>query len=206
MSNNTAKKKGPIPKWAWLFAVACFTIPVVSLGGAIQGALGGGAGGYCLDYSRKLGLTVRARMVRCAIVVVAAWLVFFAFMAAVRPIFASRGNKVKVTTKTLDSQGNEVETVSYKSRSSLTDLDDEAIRRKIYSKAMRMYDELLDAKKRLDEDRRVGRDTAHAERQLDHIQGMHDFDIDFTMKFHHISREQLDAVIAEGDEKGWPRD
>jgi hypothetical protein len=51
---------------------------------------------------------------------------------------------------------------------------------------------LQEAEERRDEDRRRGRDTAFADKQ-----------ITFTMEFHHLSFEELGDLVAEGDRLGW---
>lgn len=207
MPNAAAKKRGPIPKWAWIFASACFAIPVVALGGLIPGALGGVAGGLCLDIARKTGTTVRTRAIRCGAVVAASWIAFLIFAGLFHNLFASKGDDgVTVTSKTLDSSGREVVTVTRQARSAQTDLGDEAVRRQIYAKATRMRGSFEDAKDRLSDARASGQDTKFEETQLAHIQEMYQFDLQFTMKFHRISQEQLDAVLAEGDRAGWRKD
>ncbi len=43
----------PLPKWAWLFMIACMAIPLITLGGALAGAIGFGGAYVCLDIARR---------------------------------------------------------------------------------------------------------------------------------------------------------
>jgi hypothetical protein len=204
MPNAISKRLKGVPWWGWLSAVACFAIPIVALGGAIPGALGCGAAGYCLEYSRREKHTARKRAIRCAVVVVVSWVVFFAFLGGVRALF--NRDRVVVTTRTLDSAGNEEVTVTRRSASAKPDLSDESVRRKIYSMATRMRDALQKAEDRRAEDQRRGRGTDFADKQISHIEKMHETQLEVTMKFYKISREELNDVLTEGDRMGWMRD
>ncbi len=65
------------PAWGWFFAVACFAIPVATLGGALPAGLGVVAGIGCLQVSasaRNLGL----RVALASAIVIAAWGVLIA--------------------------------------------------------------------------------------------------------------------------------
>jgi hypothetical protein len=204
VSNAFTKRLKGIPWWGWLSAIACFAIPIVALGGAIPGALGCGAAGYCLDYSRKPKVAARNRARRCSVVVLASWGLAFAFFGGVRAMFPS--DQQMVATRNVDSRGNEVAEVTHRSASGKSDLSDEAVRRKIYAMATRMREPLQHAADRLNDDRARGRDTEFAAKQIAHIQGMHETQLDLAMKFHGISRSELDAIIAEGDRRGWTQE
>ena len=67
---------GPIPAWAWLFVVACVLIPIVSLGGAIPGAVGAGSAFLCVAVARNPGMSVAARLGACCAITAGAWLLF----------------------------------------------------------------------------------------------------------------------------------
>lgn len=58
---------------------------------------------------------------------------------------------------------------------------------------------------RLRESRRKGRSTSVPEKQVAHIKGMYEKDLEFTMNWYDISRSELDQVLAEGDQMGWTR-
>lgn len=201
MSNPLTKEIARIPLWAWFFAIACFAIPVVSLGGAIPAALGCGAGGYCLTLARKTELTERARAIGRALVVVLSWSAFLAFAGVVHALFLSRNDDIIITSRTLDSRGNEVVKVARRSRSAKTDLSDESIRQEIYSMATKMhYDSLNEAYDRAD------RDTEFGRKWIAQLEEMHEKRLELTMKYYNISREQLDEIIDEGDQMEWERD
>lgn len=82
-ATSDAKSKPPIPGWAWAFAVACGIMPVLSLGGAIPGALGLGSAAACIQIARKPTLSVGRRVLYCAGVTVLCWGLFVAFLIAV---------------------------------------------------------------------------------------------------------------------------
>jgi hypothetical protein len=62
------------PRWVWAFAIACGVIPVVTLGGAIPGALGLGSAGVCLAVGRSASLSTTAKIGTCAAIVIGSWL------------------------------------------------------------------------------------------------------------------------------------
>jgi hypothetical protein len=66
--------KLPIPPWAWIFAVACGILPVLTLGGAIPGAIGFGGAGGCIAVARNDQLSIPARIAACAGITAACWL------------------------------------------------------------------------------------------------------------------------------------
>lgn len=75
------------PRWVWGFVIACMAIPVVSLGGAIPGAIGG-AGAYgCYRAARRADSTTARRVAICTAIAVGCWLAFIAFIAAVAVVF-----------------------------------------------------------------------------------------------------------------------
>src|SRR5262245_10299611 len=46
-SFTTGQPVGPMPSWAWGFVAACVAIPLISMGGAVPAALGGGGAAAC---------------------------------------------------------------------------------------------------------------------------------------------------------------
>lgn len=79
---SVASQGQATPMWAWIFVVACVAIPVVSLGGAIPGALGGGGAFACYTVARR-PTGAGTRVAACAGIVLACWLAFVAFAVAV---------------------------------------------------------------------------------------------------------------------------
>ena len=75
--------KGPIPGWAWAFAVACGLLPVVTLGGAIPGALGLGCAAGCIEVARKATRPVGQRVAICAGLTALCWGLFVVFIVVV---------------------------------------------------------------------------------------------------------------------------
>ena len=73
MPKDDSTPKPPIPPWAWAFAVACGIIPVLTLGGAIPGAIGFGGAGACIGVARNDKMPVEARVLTCAAITVACW-------------------------------------------------------------------------------------------------------------------------------------
>src|SRR6187455_417393 len=57
---NEAAPKPPIPAWAWVFAVACGIIPVLTLGGAIPAAIGFGGAAGCVGTARNPAMSLGA--------------------------------------------------------------------------------------------------------------------------------------------------
>jgi hypothetical protein len=76
-----------LPPWAWPFVVACFAIPVVTLGGALPTGIGFGAASGCAQVSKKADWETPARVLACAGIAAAAWILVFGLLAA---IFAPR--------------------------------------------------------------------------------------------------------------------
>ena len=68
-----------LPAWAWLFIIGCAAIPIVSLGGAIPGALGFGAAAGCANLAKREKWPVGARVLACAALAGGAWMLFLAF-------------------------------------------------------------------------------------------------------------------------------
>lgn len=69
-------EKPPIPPWAWLFALACIAIPIISLGGAIPGAIGGGGAAGCVGVARDVNKTVSTRILVCVVITGVSWGLF----------------------------------------------------------------------------------------------------------------------------------
>jgi hypothetical protein len=70
MSNDT---KPPIPVWAWAFAVACGILPILTLGGAIPGAIGFGGAAACVGVARDADKPIGLRLGICAGITLLCW-------------------------------------------------------------------------------------------------------------------------------------
>jgi hypothetical protein len=195
--------KPPIPLWAWPFAAACIAIPIVAIGGAIPTAIGAGGAFYCIAVARKAGKTTRRKLVHCVAVSAACWVLFLAVAGGVALIqnrFPGLTNSEHFHTQKADPSGIGEQTPD---RQEIV-LNDEAQRREIYAKAVRMRKHLELAVARREERRERGLDTEVSDKQIEHIKGMHEKRLEFMTRFYRISRQQLDDIIAEGDRKRWP--
>jgi len=82
-SEKPAKQpKPPIPWWAWLFAAGCIAIPVITIGGAIPGALGAGGAAGCVGVARLPGRSVAFRIGICAAILAGCWALFGVLIVA----------------------------------------------------------------------------------------------------------------------------
>ena len=77
------KPKVPIPWWGYLFAMACGIIPVLTLGGAIPGAIGAGGAAGCIAIARDPAKSVVARVAICASISGVCWVLFLALVLVV---------------------------------------------------------------------------------------------------------------------------
>jgi hypothetical protein len=77
---------GAIPGWAWIFVV--IGVVLVFTGGAIGGALGGGAAFICVTVARNSTMGTFNRVLACLGIMVLAWVGYFVIAGAiVRPMF-----------------------------------------------------------------------------------------------------------------------
>ncbi len=63
-----------IPQWAYLFAVLCGIIPVLTLGGAVPVMVGVGGAGGCLKVARSGSLPLGVRVLLCLVITAGCWL------------------------------------------------------------------------------------------------------------------------------------
>lgn len=73
----------PVPKWAWLFMIACALIPVITLDGAVPALIGFGGVGGTLTVSRLNRWSVPLRAGVCALITLACWSTFGLLVMAV---------------------------------------------------------------------------------------------------------------------------
>lgn len=76
-------EKKPIPGWAWVFAVACGVIPVLTLGGAIPGAIGFGGAAGCVGVARDDSRSLGVRVGICTGITLACWILFVAVAGSI---------------------------------------------------------------------------------------------------------------------------
>jgi len=82
-SGEAVKESLPIPIWAWVFAIGCIAIPVVSLGGAIPAGIGFGGAAAVIAYSKNPSVTKTKRLAVCAGITAVAWLLFVLLILAI---------------------------------------------------------------------------------------------------------------------------
>ena len=63
----------PVPKWAWVFIVACVLIPVISVGGAVPAGLAGAGISATLSVARLNRWSVAKRIGACSLITLACW-------------------------------------------------------------------------------------------------------------------------------------
>ena len=81
LSGQPVASLQPVPKWAWIFIVACFAIPIVALGGALP-VLIGFAGAYlCVVIARRPGMHTGVSVGLTAGVTVVSWGLFVLLIA-----------------------------------------------------------------------------------------------------------------------------
>jgi hypothetical protein len=71
-----------LPGWAWPFVVACFAIPVVSVGGALPTGLGFGAAAGVAQVAKKPEWETMPKVLVSAAIAGGAWILFLALVAA----------------------------------------------------------------------------------------------------------------------------
>jgi len=80
-------KKPPIPGWGWAFIILCVAIPVITLGGAIPGAIGGAGGFGCAEIARDPKKSTKTKIIFCSLVVGLCWIVFLVFLGGMVYLF-----------------------------------------------------------------------------------------------------------------------
>lgn len=81
------QEKPPIPPWAWLFALACIAIPIISVGGAIPGAIGGGGAAGCVGIARDTKISFSNRILICVGITGLCWALFLLLAGGVSGLF-----------------------------------------------------------------------------------------------------------------------
>ena len=86
----TPPAKPGIPPWAWIFVVACGIIPLLTLGGAIPGALGFGGAGGCIAVARNPSLSIVTRVMACVGITAASWIGLVVLLVVIAAAQAGR--------------------------------------------------------------------------------------------------------------------
>jgi hypothetical protein len=200
-------QKAPLPRWAWLFAAACFAIPVLTIGGAIPTGIGVAGGFYCLAVAREPRKTIKRRVIYCTATTMACWMLFLGLAGGVMAFRSnhSRAANTKRTRSGAETQLAKSSGFNLNSPEKQKDiLADESTRREIYRAAIRMRKHLERAEDRRSDYLSRGLKVDVSEKQIEHIKKMAEKDLEFKARFYEITRAQLDEIIAEGDRNRWP--
>jgi len=79
-TGKSVAKLHDMPKWMWIFIVACGIIPVLTLGGVIPLLIGLGGASGCVAVSRHPTRSTRAKAVWAVGITVVAWVLLIAFL------------------------------------------------------------------------------------------------------------------------------
>lgn len=231
-SSNTEK---PVPPWAWIFAVICGAIPVVSLGGAIPGALGAGGVIACILVAQQSEKPEAVKVLLCTGISVMCWGLFGGLMLlvlasttdpkdsgsdrgrmsgsksssseVVDPDGAAAGRvRVRMEAKNRAAAAKPVVMRTKARAAKATDLSDEAVRRKIYASATRMVPRIAKSEARREDYIAKDRSTVLVDKRIAHFKAMDESSRKFAVKHHKITPDQLVDIIEEGNAAGWSQD
>lgn len=73
----------PLPGWAWVFVALTFLIPILSMGGIVNFAIGIGGGMLCALVARSKMQSTALKVLSCVGITVATYVVWFLFLYAV---------------------------------------------------------------------------------------------------------------------------
>jgi hypothetical protein len=73
----------PVPGWAYVFALACGVIPVLSLGGFVPAMIGIGGASSCIKISSTGSLHGFLRVLLCIVITIGCWILFGGFVLSV---------------------------------------------------------------------------------------------------------------------------
>jgi len=205
--------KPPIPRWAWIFAAACFAIPVFTIGGAIPTAIGAFSGLGVMGIARQTHRPLRSKVIYCSVITGSAWTVFLVFLFALTALQAKHP-KLRPARNVAASRSAQVEPAARYSGSatvqsaSLPAADEEemtpAKRRKIYRMAVSMRYHIDSAKEQRAKLRAKGFDVSSRDEQIARLKEREQDHFDFVTRFHKIDRDELAVILAEGDRNNWP--
>lgn len=88
---NKQQKKSMLkstPAWAWIFMILCILIPIVSMGGAIPGALGVGGAAGCANLAKSKKMKKSMRIISCIELTILCWELWYLMIII---IFAGLG-------------------------------------------------------------------------------------------------------------------
>jgi len=77
------ESKGACPPWAWVFGATCGIIPLLTLGGAIPGAIGLGGAAACIAVARDGTKSIRARLAICGGITILCWVLLVVLLVGI---------------------------------------------------------------------------------------------------------------------------
>ncbi|MEQ8672009.1 MAG: hypothetical protein RLP44_00615 [Aggregatilineales bacterium] len=77
--------KTTLPIWSWIFAMMCFIIPIMTIGGAIPALIGGLGGIFSLATANRRAESEWVRVVKIIGIVIVTWVVFIMFIYTFSP-------------------------------------------------------------------------------------------------------------------------
>jgi hypothetical protein len=83
----------PVPKWAWVFMIACALIPIVSLGGGVPALIGFSGVGGTLTVSRLNRRSVALRAGVCGLITLTCWGAFALLLTVLVGVKAANQGK-----------------------------------------------------------------------------------------------------------------
>lgn len=141
MQDSRNDEKAKAPAWTWAFVAACGAIPIVSLGGAIPGVLGGLGAMACYGLARDGKGAKGRRVLYCGLVTIVAWGAFGTLALVMtsgngeRKIHVQRASSGSTTSRTIIRNGKVVSVEQGRAeRKDFEDLTEDE-RREIYSDA-----------------------------------------------------------------------
>ena len=196
MEKKEEKKKTPL--WGWAFGLICLTIPVVSVGGMIPSILGGLGFISCYGISRDGKGSESRRIINCSIVTGFCWILFVTLIFLVES-HQSKQNEEQQAKAEVAREEFKKEIEAARAPKVLT-LDEE---KAIYAETLSKREGIVALESEIKTHLAEGRNTDVLLKQLVHRQVSHKRGMDFTAKFHRITPEKLQEIIARGDAEAW---
>jgi hypothetical protein len=86
--------KAATPPWAYVFAVLCVAIPLVTLGGCVPSLIGFGGSGACLTVARNKSTAASLRFVVCMGITAICWLALVTVLVTLNPALKAQISKI----------------------------------------------------------------------------------------------------------------
>ena len=175
------------PAWAWIFIVACGTIPILTAGGAIPTGLSTACAFAIFTLAKQRQNPLNQRLLYCAAITAICWGLFASLVMVVEKHSDLRFNLAGSNS-----------TIKHE-----TDLGDESKRQEIFNMAARAMADIDKARAEIIADRRKGKDPWMYKKRLASAEQRHESNIDFAAKFFRIPREEVVSIVNEGIAEDW---